>query len=312
MPPSPRSLPIFRAADLPARALRGRDHTVSVCVPVRDEAGTIGPIVETLAAMRADELLDQVVVVDAASTDGSAAIAASRGAEVFDQSSLMAEYGPVMGKGDAIWRSLSVLTGEILCFFDGDLAGFSPDYVNGLAGVLLSDTTISFAKAAFSRPFRDESGETTGEGGRVTDAMARPMLELFYPALCAFQQPLSGQFAASRELLASLPMSTGYGIDIGLLIDVHARIGLAGMAEVDIGVLYNAHQTLEELEPMSYQVGLALVERLESEGRFAPTERSLYELWAGETDDVEALDLAIETRPPFGTLGTTPAPLNSR
>jgi glucosyl-3-phosphoglycerate synthase len=282
--------------------------SVSVCIPVRNEASTVGPIVDTLIAMRADGLLDQVVVVDATSSDGSASIAARRGAEVFDQSSLLADYGPVKGKGDAIWRSLTVLTGDVLCFFDGDLTSFSPSYVLSLAGALLSDSRLSFVKAAFSRPFRNEDGETAGEGGRVTDALARPMLELFYPALCDFRQPLSGQFAASRKLLASLPMSTGYGIDIGLLIDVYRRVGLGGMGEVDIGQLYNAHQTLEELEPMSYQVGLAIVQRLEAEGRLANTERSSYTFWDSVSDESQRLDLAIETRPPLDSFAAASTP----
>jgi glucosyl-3-phosphoglycerate synthase len=219
----------------------------------------------------------------------------------------MAGYGPVKGKGDAIWRSLAVLTGDIVCYFDGDLTSFASGYVIGLAGALLYDSDLSFVKAAFSRPFRDKSGQTTGEGGRVTDAMARPMLELFYPPLCHFRQPLSGQIAASRKLLTSLPVSTGYGIDIGLLIDVYCRLGLGGMAEVDIGPLYNAHQTLDELEPMSYQVGLAIVHRLEADKRLAPTERTLYSLWDETSDDTEQLDLAIETRPPFDSVSATPA-----
>lgn len=285
-----------------ARALEQRTRTVSVCVPVRDEAPTIGPIVDTLVAMRDDRLLDQVVVVDAASADGSGALAAARGADVFDQSSLLAEYGPVLGKGDAIWRSLSVLDSDVLCFFDGDLATFSREYVVALAGELLSDERLSFVKAAFSRPFRDERGQTTGEGGRVTEAMARPLLELFYPALCDYRQPLSGQFAITRELLASLPISTGYGVDVGLLIDVFRRVGLDGMSQVDIGSLYNAHQTLQELEPMAYQVGLALMQRLEAEGRLTPTARAAYPVWGDGSHEPALLDLDVHTRPAFDSL----------
>ncbi len=305
--PSPESLSIFRAADFSADLLRDRSLSISVCVPVRNEADTLGPILDTLVGMRSDGLLDQVVVVDATSGDGSGAIAADRGAEVFDQSSLMASYGPAKGKGDAIWRSLAVLTGDIVCYFDGDLTSFTSGYVIGLAGALLYDSHLSFAKAAFSRPFRDKSGQTTGEGGRVTDAMARPMLELFYPPLCYFRQPLSGQIAASRKLLRSLPMSTGYGIDVGLLIDVYCRLGLSRMAAVDIGPLYNAHQTVDELESMSYQVGLAIVHRLEAGNRLADTAQTLYSIWDETTDETQQLDLAIETRPPFDAIRATPA-----
>jgi glucosyl-3-phosphoglycerate synthase len=291
----------FQASDFSEDLLRRRDRSVSVCIPVVDEAATIGPIAATLVTMREEGLLDQVVVVDGASTDESAEIAASRGAEVFDQSSLMCEYGPVKGKGDAIWRSLSVLSGDVLCFFDGDLEDFGRPYALGLVGAMLSHPDLAFVKAAFSRPYRDGSGATLGEGGRVTEETAKPMLELFYPALSSFRQPLSGQFAAARELLASLPISTGYGIDIGLLIDAYNAVGIESMAEVHIGQLRNAHQTLVDLEPMAYQVGLALVERLRDEGRFsseAPGRRP-YPLFDEATDSVRLLDLEIERRPPF-------------
>jgi len=272
---------------------------------VLNEAATIGPIIDTLVAMHTDSLVDRVVVLDGSSTDGSAAIAASRGADVFDQSSLLAEYGPAEGKGDAIWRSLAVLTSDILCFFDGDLDSFSRSYVVGLVGALLTNPQIEFVKAAFSRPFRDERGQISGEAGRVTEEMARPMLELFYPDLCCFRQPLSGQFAISRELLASLPLSTGYGVDIGLLIDVYRSKGLRHMAEVDIGQLQNAHQSLAQLEPMSYQVGLAIVQRLESESRLAPSERSSYHFWDNVTGTSRQLDLDVITRPPFDSLAVS-------
>jgi len=304
---SPQEISVFNADNFPASILSARSQRVSVCIPVRNEASTIGPIVETLTALRSEGLLDQVVVVDAASGDNSGAIAASCGAEVFDQSSLMTAYGPVRGKGDAIWRSLEVLTGDIVCFFDGDLTSFTASYVLGLAGALVAHSDLAFAKATFSRPYRDEQGETTGEGGRVTEAMARPMLELFYPPLCAFHQPLSGQFAASRELLASLPISTGYGVDIGLLIDAYCRVDLRGMAEVDIGTLYNAHQTLEELEPMSYEVGLAVVQRLEAAGLMEKTDRGPYSFWNNASNDIQQLDLAVQTRPPFDSISTAPA-----
>ncbi len=270
----PELAPAFQASDFSESLLRARSRPVSVCIPVLNEAATIGAIVETLAAMRADGLIDQVVVLDAASTDGSRTIAAQGGAEVFDQSSLMAEHGPARGKGDAIWRSLAVLSGDLLCYFDGDLDGFSRSYVVGLLGALLTNPDVEFVKAAFSRPFRDERGRVAGEAGRVTEEMARPMLERFYPALCRFRQPLSGQFAVSRKLLGSLPLSTGYGVDVGLLIDVYRAVGIGRMAEVDIGRLQNAHQTLTQLEPMAYQVGLAVRQRLESEGRLAASEPS--------------------------------------
>jgi glucosyl-3-phosphoglycerate synthase len=297
-------LQVFDEADFSEHLLRERTRSVSVCVPVLNEAATIGPIAETLTLMRDGGLLDQVVIVDGASTDESAEIAAACGAEVFDQSSLMSEYGPVKGKGDAIWRSLAVLTGDILCFFDGDLDSFSPAYVMGLAGAMLARPHLAFVKAAFSRPFRDGNGDTSGEGGRVTEEMAKPMLNLFYPELSCFRQPLSGQFAASRQLLSSLPISTGYGVDVGLLIDVHRSVGIDSMGEVHIGKLHNSHQTLMDLEPMAYQVSLAVLRRLEAEGRLSSESgQGPYILFDETTGDIRSLDLEIEDRPSFSGSG---------
>lgn len=195
----PELIATFRATDFSERLLHARTLSVSICVPVLNEAATIGPIVDTLIAMRTDGLVDRVVVLDGSSTDGSAAIAASRGADVFDQSSLLSEYGPARGKGDAIWRSLAVLTSDVLCFFDGDLDCFSRNYVVGLVGALLANPEVELVKAAFSRPFRDEGGRISGEAGRVTQEMAKPMLELSIPT-CAVFDSLS---AVSSQYLAS-------------------------------------------------------------------------------------------------------------
>lgn len=293
----------FEAAAFSERLLRGRSETVSVCVPVQDEAATIGAIVDILVQMRGDGLLDQVVVVDGASPDGSADIAARSGATVYDQASLLPEFGAVRGKGDAMWRALSVLDTDIVAFFDGDLEDFRRSYVVGLIGPLLERSDLVFVKAAFQRPFRAATGDLGNEGGRVTEGMAKPLLRLLYPDLTAFQQPLSGQIAARGNLLRSLPISTGYGVDVGLLIDVYRSVGLAGMAEVDIGVLLNAHQALTTLEPMSFQVALAVTERLRAEGRYSGETQPLYFLPdEEEIGGGQWLDLEIFERPPIVSL----------
>jgi glucosyl-3-phosphoglycerate synthase len=230
----------------------------SVCVPTRNEAPTIGPIVETLV-----ELVDQVVVVDAGSPDGTARIAAEAGAEVHDQSSLLPQMGPVLGKGDAMWRSLSVLTGELVCFVDGDSADFGPHFVRGLLGPLAADPGLQYVKGFYRRPFR---GEHEG-GGRVTELTARPLLELFYPELAACRQPLAGEIAARRSLLERLPWATGYGVEIAQLIDVYCEVGIDAMAQVDLDVRQNRHQPLAALGPMASAVAGAVAARLHREGR---------------------------------------------
>jgi glucosyl-3-phosphoglycerate synthase len=242
------------------------DRTVSVCLPARNEARTIGPILETLGQLRAQGIVDQVVVVDD-STDGTAQIARDLGAEVHDQEALWPEHGPVLGKGDAMWRSLRVLRGEIVCFLDADSEQFGAHFVRGLVGPLLCEPRISFVKGFYRRPFRIGDATFPDGGGRVTELTARPLLNMFYPELAAIQQPLSGEIAARRDVLERLPFVTGYGVDIALLIDAHATLGLDALAQVDLDVRQNAHQSLRDLGPMAFAVLQAVTSRLAREGR---------------------------------------------
>jgi glucosyl-3-phosphoglycerate synthase len=250
----------------PERLATGRQSTVSVCLPARNEARTIGPILEALLPLRERGILDQIVVVDR-SSDGTADIARRLGAEVHAQDELMPELGPVLGKGDAMWRALPVLTGEVICFLDADSEHFGAHFACGVLGPVLCQPGISFVKGFYRRPFR--VGETTlpDGGGRVTELTARPLLNLFYPELAAIRQPLAGEIAARRELLERLPFATGYGVDIGLLIDAYTVAGLDAIAQVDLEVRQNAHQPLRDLGPMAYAVLRAVAVRLEREGR---------------------------------------------
>jgi glucosyl-3-phosphoglycerate synthase len=250
----------------PERLAARRESSVSVCLPARNEARTIGPILEALMPLREVGVLDQVVVVDQ-SSDGTAEIARALGAEVHAQDELMPEMGPVLGKGDAMWRALPVLTGEVICFLDADSEQFGPHFACGVLGPVLCRPEISFVKGFYRRPFR--VGETTvpDGGGRVTELTARPLLNLFYPDLAAIRQPLAGEIAARRDLLERLPFATGYGVDIGLLIDAYAVAGLEAIAQVDLEMRQNAHQALRDLGPMAHAVLQAVAVRLEREGR---------------------------------------------
>ncbi len=239
---------------------------MSVCLPARNEARTIGPILSELMPLRERGVLDQIVVVDR-SSDGTAEIARAIGAEVHAQDELMPKLGPVLGKGDAMWRALPVLTGDVICFLDADSEQFGAHFACGVLGPLLCRPEISFVKGFYRRPFR--VGETTvpDGGGRVTELTARPLLNLFYPDLAAVRQPLAGEIAARRELLEGLPFATGYGVDIGLLIDAYSAADLDAIAQVDLEVRQNAHQPLRDLGPMAYAVLQAVAVRLEREGR---------------------------------------------
>jgi glucosyl-3-phosphoglycerate synthase len=257
----------FSHTAFPAERLAaGRKTTVSVCLPARDEAVTIGPILEQLVPLQRQGVVDQIVVVDN-SSDGTARIARALGVEVHDQEELMPELGPVLGKGDAMWRSLTLLRGDVVCFLDADSEHFGPHFACGLLGPLLCESGISFVKGFYRRPYR--LGETTfpDGGGRVTELTARPLLNLFYPELAAVEQPLSGEVAARRHLLEQLPFVTGYGVDVALLLDTYATLGLEAIAQVDLDVRQNAHQPLRDLGPMAYAVLQAVAARLQREGR---------------------------------------------
>jgi|SRR5437588_2107240 len=239
---------------------------ISICLPARNEARTIGPIIEALIPLRDRGLVDQLVVVDD-STDDTAAIARGLGAEVHDQVELMSELGPIRGKGDAMWRSLAVLTGELICFLDADSERFGAHFAYGLLGPLITRPEISLVKGFYRRPFRVGATTFPDGGGRVTELTARPLLNLFYPELAGVAQPLAGEIAARRSLLESLPFVTGYGVDIALLLDAYRAVGLERLAQVDLDVRQNAHQPLRDLGPMASAVLQAVASRLEREGR---------------------------------------------
>jgi glucosyl-3-phosphoglycerate synthase len=243
-----------------------RSATVSVCLPARNEARTVGAILQELIPLRERGVVDQVVVVDN-STDGTGKIARGLGAEVHDQSDLMPELGPVLGKGDAMWRALPVLKGDVICFLDADSERFGAHFACGLVGPLLVQPGLSFVKGYYRRPFRVGSTTFPDGGGRVTELTARPLIDTFYPALSGIEQPLAGEIAARRELLERLPFATGYGVDIALLLDAYAAVGLEGLAQVDLDVRQNAHQPLRDLGPMASAVLSAVTIRLEREGR---------------------------------------------
>jgi glucosyl-3-phosphoglycerate synthase len=252
-----------------ARIAAEREQSVSVCLPARECAGTVGEIVGALGRLREAGAIDEVVVVDAASRDGTARLAESAGASVVQERELMPWMGPVLGKGDAMWRALSVLTGELVVFLDADSEGFSEHFAAGLLGPLVCERGPRFVKAFYRRPFEHDGISLPEGGGRVNHLMARPALSLFYPELSAVRQPLAGEVAASRELLERVPFATGYGVEIAMLIDVWRELGLDGMAQVDLEVHHNRHQPLAALAEMSTTVLATIVRRLVSEGRLS-------------------------------------------
>ncbi|MEA2844556.1 MAG: glucosyl-3-phosphoglycerate synthase [Actinomycetota bacterium] len=228
----------------PEPTLRVPTLRVSVCMPARNEEATVGAIVASIVEelVERHHVVDEVVVVDDGSTDATATVAADAGAIVVSASSVLPECGPGTGKGEALWKSLYVATGDVLVFCDADLTDFDPAFVTGLLGPLLLDPTgrpdVGFVKGHYDRPVG---------GGRVTELMARPALGLFFPELLRIRQPLGGEFAARRAVLEQVPFVQGYGVDLGLLVDVAARFGPESIAQIDLGTRTHRNRGLDEL-----------------------------------------------------------------
>lgn len=238
-------------------------ESVTVCIPTRETAATIAATVGAVAELGRLGLVDQLLVVDAGSADGTATIAREAGARVFDEAELLPELGPVLGKGDAMYRALAVAEGEIVVYLDGDVRDFGPHYVTGLLGPLLQSPRTCFVKGFYRRPLALDAMEIEDGGGRVTELTAKPLLELLAPELAAFRQPLAGECAARRSLLEAIPFATGYGVEIAMLLEAWRRVGLEAMAQVDLGSKRNSHQALASLAEMAREVLDALAQSLD-------------------------------------------------
>jgi glucosyl-3-phosphoglycerate synthase len=284
---------------------------VTVIVPVKECAETIGAVLRQSVGPAVDHgLVDDVVVVDAGSLDGSAEVAAAAGARVIQQDEVAGELGPALGKGDAMWRALQVTGGDIVCFLDGDTRNPDAAHLLGLLGPLLADRSLSFVKGAFDRPLDIGHGPVAHEGGRVTELMARPLLNLYEPRLAGFSQPLAGEFAARRELLEQIPFPVGYGVEIAVLIDALRTHGLDALAECHLGSRQNRHQPLRELGEMAYAVLAAVHQRFPpGDGGESPVAAGRYlRPW----DDGAMAQVPISERPPISEWTAEVVPLIDR
>jgi glucosyl-3-phosphoglycerate synthase len=277
--------------------LEHKGEPITVVLPAREVADTIGQIVERLQSL--DPLIDQILVVDAASQDGTADVAAAAGAEVHQESALLTDFGQALGKGDAMWRALSVARGEVVAYLDSDTRDFSSHFAVGMLGPLLCEPGVQFVKGFFRRPYlRADGTELPADGGRVTELAARPLLSAFYPELAAFVQPLAGEVAARRSLLDRIPFATGYSVETAMLLN--ARDALGGthrMVQVDLDVRLNRHQPLRQLGPMAYAVLRVILERLRAEGRLADDHAPPLQTAEGGLVQVELVE-----RPPYATV----------
>jgi glucosyl-3-phosphoglycerate synthase len=230
-------------------AKRAAGLTVSVVLPALNEEETVGEIVAVIRhdLVQQAPLVDEIVVVDSGSTDRTAEVAAAAGARVVHRDAVLPRIPAVPGKGEVLWRSLLVTGGDIVCFIDADLREFTSDFVTGLVGPLLTEPGVDLVKGMYDRPL----GGAAGQGGRVTELMARPLLNMHWPQLAGFVQPLGGEYAARRSLLEQLPFPVGYGVELGMLVDALHLVGLDALAQVDLGVRKHRHQDGQALGRMA-------------------------------------------------------------
>ncbi len=237
--------------------------SVSVVVPARNEAATIADIVGRIRSDLVDRtgLVDELVVMDSDSSDDTAELARSAGAAVHATKSVRPELGSHRGKGEALWKAQFVTSGDVLVFIDADLTGWGTHFVTGLLGPLLTSADTELIKGFYDRVLDDvSSGPVTPQGGRVTELVARPLLNLHWPALSALVQPLAGEWAIRRSIFEQLSIPVGYGVEFAVLLDVVTEAGLDAVAQVDLGARAHSHQSVHDLGVMAAEI-LAVAHR---------------------------------------------------
>jgi glucosyl-3-phosphoglycerate synthase len=279
-----------------ADAKRETGATISVCLPARNEETTVGQIVATVRRNLVEHvaLVDEVVVIDDGSTDATAEVASWEGARVLAAGDILPDVSPGSGKGNALWMSLYACDGDIVCWLDADVRNFGAHFVTRLLTPLLTDPAVGFVKGYYRRPLH---GEATG-GGRVTELMARPVISALFPHLAAFVQPLAGEYAGRRTLLETVPFVEGWGVEIGLLIDLVANFGTDALTQVDLDVREHRNRPLDELGPQAMAI---LVTGLRRAG--VPVDKRLAELVRyDDQQHAERIAVEIRERPPIITV----------
>ncbi|BCB77264.1 glucosyl-3-phosphoglycerate synthase [Phytohabitans flavus] len=291
-----------------------RTSTVSVVLPARDEQDTVGEIVRTIRRHLVEQLplVDEVIVVDSRSSDETARVAGEAGARVVDQDEMTRGLPRLEGKGDALWAGLAAARGDIVAFIDADLREFRPHFVTGLLGPLLADPSVVYVKGFYHRPLESTFDTERDGGGRVTEIMARPLLNLCWPELAGFVQPLAGEYAGRREVLEQLPFVSGYGVELAMLIDLLDTVGLDALAQVDLGERHHRHQSTEALGRMAAQILYTAWSRLHRQGTVPeaePPASALTQFRRGGEDALPGLgrevvvhDVSVRERPPLAEL----------
>lgn len=263
------------------------ETTISVCIPCKNEADTIGDLIRMIEPELVGNLVEELIVLDDDSSDETAYIAEQAGATVVSINSIHETYGPGAGKGNALWGSLAASSGDVVVWVDGDITSFTCDWIVKLVMPLLIDPEVGLIKASYVRPSH------LGGGGRTTELVARPLLSLFFPELTEMHQPLAGEFAGRRSMLREIPFSTGWGVEIGMLVDMAQTFGLTSLGQVDLGIRLHRHHKLDVLSIQAAEVAATLLHRIADPVAFAEVAPTLYRLTG------ESVSLNLGARPPL-------------
>ena len=244
-----------------------KNLTISLALPTFNEEETIAEEINVIKSKLQTEypLLDEIVVMDSGSIDRTRKLAREAGAKVYLADDCLPEFGSIRGKGENLWKSLYVLEGDIIVWIDADIKNIHPKFVYGTVGPLLEYDHLKYVKAFYERPLVLGERMRPSGGGRVTEILVRPLLANFYPELSGFIGPLSGEYAGRREILEAVPFRVGYGVEVGLLIDIYEKYGLKDLAQVDLDRRVHKHQRLAALGRMSFAILHTFFTRLQGQ-----------------------------------------------
>ena len=282
-----------------------KNLTISLCIPTLNEEKTIGKEVLILRSelMERYPLIDEFAVIDSGSKDKTLEVAQSYGADTYLASNILPEVGDKRGKGENLWKAIHQLRGDIICYVDADISNIHPRFVYGLVAPLIKKAEVQYVKAFYDRPLNYSSGLRSSGGGRVTEILIRPLFSLFYPELTNIIQPLSGEYAARREVLEMIPFPIGYGVETSHLLDLYEKFGLDAFAQTDLDRRVHRNQTTNALGKMSFGILQTFISRLNSQGIIdgVPNMEKFYRRFEVEDGAYNQLvqEVVEEERPPM-------------
>ena len=238
--------------------------SVAVVIPTLEEEGTIGFVLECMIEklIYKYKIIDELIVIDGGSMDKTKEICNEFNEVLFyNQNDILKNISSNKGKGEALWKSLYVTKSDIIIYVDSDIKNFDERFVVGILGPLLYNDQIKFVKGFYKRPYIGSEGSVTNEGGRVTELCARPLLNILYPDLSGFIQPLGGEYGGYRDILENVKYTSGYGVEVQTLIEIYEKFGLDSIAQCNLIERQHRHQPINSLSKMSSAILQTILRR---------------------------------------------------